>query len=201
MSNSNRGARTASTARPLRADAAANRAKVVGAAREAFREHGFEVPLDEIARLAGVGPGTVHRHFPAKADLIDAVLASDVADLAAAAEAYVGDENPGEAFRTFLEHLIGAGAAAHELSHRLGRPPDDVQRAVAEPLASLNSALSVLRARAQQAGAVRADLDDTTVSAVIAAAHTAYTHEHGGDKAMRVVLDGLSSVGTNGPGK
>ncbi|NYE73786.1 TetR/AcrR family transcriptional regulator [Microlunatus parietis] len=164
---------------------------MINAAREAFREHGFDVPLDEIARLAGVGPGTVHRHFPAKTDLVDAVLASVVAELAGYAEARLDDEDPGLALRTVLEHVVGAGAAAHALSHRLGRPAEEVDRAVAEPLAALNGALSTLRARAVQAGEVRADLDDATVSAVIAAAHAAFTHERGGRRAMRVVLDGL----------
>jgi AcrR family transcriptional regulator len=61
-------------ARPLRADAARNREKVLQAARQAFAESGYGVPLDEIASRAGVGPGTVYRHFPSKEALFEAVV-------------------------------------------------------------------------------------------------------------------------------
>src|ERR1700741_2859748 len=67
--------------RPMRADAARNREKVLRAAREAFAESGYGVPLDEIAARAGVGPGTVYRHFPAKEALFEAVVAARLADL------------------------------------------------------------------------------------------------------------------------
>ena len=67
--------------RPLRADAARNREKVLRAAREAFAESGYGVPLDEIAARAGVGPGTVYRHFPAKEALFEAVVTARITDL------------------------------------------------------------------------------------------------------------------------
>src|SRR6266567_4015548 len=70
--------------RPLRADAVRNREKVLRAAREAFAESGYGVPLDEIAARAGVGPGTVYRHFPAKEALFEAVVTARVEDLFAA---------------------------------------------------------------------------------------------------------------------
>ena len=69
--------------RALRADAARNREKVLRAAREAFAESGYGVPLDEIAARAGVGPGTVYRHFPAKEALFEAVVTARVTDLVA----------------------------------------------------------------------------------------------------------------------
>ena len=67
--------------RPLRADARQNREKILRAAREAFAESGYDVPLDEIAVRAGVGPGTVYRHFPAKDALFQAVVAARIEDL------------------------------------------------------------------------------------------------------------------------
>ncbi len=69
--------------RPLRADAQLNRDKVLRAARDAFAASGYGVPLDEIAARAGVGPGTVYRHFPSKEELFEAVAAARVADLTA----------------------------------------------------------------------------------------------------------------------
>jgi AcrR family transcriptional regulator len=58
----------------VRADAARNRDKIIEAARAAFRERGFDAPLDDIAKSAGVGPGTLYRHFPTRESLVDAVM-------------------------------------------------------------------------------------------------------------------------------
>jgi AcrR family transcriptional regulator len=197
MTDSKRGARPASTTeapkpdRAPRADAVANRARIIAAARAAFTERGFEVPLDDIAALAGVGAGTVHRHFPTKAELIDAVLTMSVTDLVTEARASLDADDPGAAFRTFLEHLVSAGAAAHELANRLGPAAGDIQTAIAAPTAALREQLSRLRVRAQLAGAVRADLGDDELAAVIAAGHAAFTHPGGGTGAAAMVLDGL----------
>src|SRR5580658_381515 len=84
--------------RPLRADAARNREKVLRAAREAFAESGYGVPLDEIAARAGVGPGTVYRHFPAKEALFEAVVTARVTDLVADARNRAGAADAGKAF-------------------------------------------------------------------------------------------------------
>ena len=78
---------SAAVARPLRADAARNRENVLRAARDAFAESGYGVPLDEIAARAGVGPGTVYRHFPTKEALFEAVVTVRVQDLVADARA------------------------------------------------------------------------------------------------------------------
>src|SRR5215831_4010426 len=85
----------ASAGRPLRADAARNREKVLNAAREAFAESGYSVPLDEIAARAGVGPGTVYRHFPAKEALFQAVVTARIEDLTDDAQARADDADPG----------------------------------------------------------------------------------------------------------
>lgn len=58
----------------MRVDAARNRAKIIEAAREAFRTRGYDAPLDDIAKAAGVGPGTLYRHFPTRESLVDAVM-------------------------------------------------------------------------------------------------------------------------------
>src|SRR6266700_6667819 len=91
--------------RPLRADAARNREKVLRAAREAFAESGYGVPLDEIAARAGVGPGTVYRHFPTKEALFQAVVAARVEDLVADARRRSRAAAPGEAFFGFLARI------------------------------------------------------------------------------------------------
>jgi AcrR family transcriptional regulator len=136
--------------RPMRADAARNREKVLRAAREAFAESGYGVPLDEIAARAGVGPGTVYRHFPAKEALFEAVVTARVTDLVSDAQARADAADPGEGFFGFLTRIAGEAAAKRDL-------PDAIS--VAGPLREdLFAALDLLLRRAQQAGAVRAGI-------------------------------------------
>lgn len=190
MTDPKRGARPASTG-PRRADAVANRAKVVAAAREAFVAEGLTVSLDEIARRAGVGAGTVHRHFRTKAELVDTVLAAAVEDLVVAANSYAASDDAGGALRDFLVRLVTDGAAAHELAARLQVDASNVEAAVSGPVAELDRAMGLLLSRARDAGAVRRDLDDRDLAAIVAAAHAAYVHPTGGDRAMMLVLRAL----------
>src|SRR6201993_5602883 len=101
----------AESPRPLRADARRNREKVVRAAREAFAAHGYGVPLDEIASRAGVGPGTVYRHFPSKEALFEAVVTARITDLVSDARARTDADDPGAAFFGFLARIAGEAAA------------------------------------------------------------------------------------------
>jgi AcrR family transcriptional regulator len=140
----------AAAARPLRADAARNRENVLRAARDAFAESGYGAPLDEIAARAGVGPGTVYRHFPTKEALFEAVVTARVQDLVADARARADASDPGEAFFGFLARIAAESAAKRDL-------PDAIS--IAGSLREdLNAALDVLLRRAQQAKAVRADV-------------------------------------------
>jgi AcrR family transcriptional regulator len=133
--------------RTLRADAARNREKVLRAAREVFAESGYGAPLDEIAARAGVGPGTVYRHFPAKEALFEAVVTARVTDLVRDARARAGAADPGEAFFGFLGRLSGEAAAKRDLPDAIS-----VTGALRE---DMFAALDHLLGRAQRAGAVR----------------------------------------------
>ena len=136
--------------RPLRADARRNRDKVLRAAREAFAASGYGVPLDEIAARAGVGPGTVYRHFPAKEVLFQAVITARVEDLIDDARARAGAADPGGAFFGFLSRVGQEAAAKRDL-------PDAI--AIAGSLQDrLQAAVDVLLRRAQDVGAVRGDI-------------------------------------------
>jgi AcrR family transcriptional regulator len=136
--------------RPQRSDAARNREKVLRAAREAFAESGYGVPLDEIAARAGVGPGTVYRHFPAKEALFEAVVTARITDLVSDARARADAADPGQAFFGFLTRIAAEAAAKRDL-------PDAIS--VAGSLREdLFAALDLLLRRAQQAGAVRAEI-------------------------------------------
>src|ERR1700733_1381243 len=98
------GGKETSDAEPkrLRADARRNRDRVLAAARELFANDGLSVSLDEIARRAGVGPGTVHRHFPAKEDLIAAVAIGRLEQIVEQARNLANADDPGAAFRSHL---------------------------------------------------------------------------------------------------
>src|SRR5215813_8370167 len=149
----------AAAGRPLRADAARNREKVLCAAREAFAESGYGVPLDEIAARAGVGPGTVYRHFPAKEALFEAVVTARITDLVNDARARADAADPGDAFFGFLARVAGEAAAKRDL-------PDAIS--VAGSLReNLFAALDVLLRRAQQAGAVRAGIGTPDLIALL----------------------------------
>jgi AcrR family transcriptional regulator len=172
--------------RPLRADAARNREKVLRAAREAFAESGYGVPLDEIAARAGVGPGTVYRHFPAKEALFEAVVAARLTDLLRDARDRADAADPGEAFFGFLGRLAGEAAAKRDL-------PDAIS--VAGSLREdMVAALGELLDRAQRAGAVRAGVRASDLVALLKGMFVSLAD--GGDQARRdlvfaVLTDGL----------
>jgi AcrR family transcriptional regulator len=148
--------------RSLRADARRNRERVLDAARRAFAEQGYAVPLDEIAAAAGVGPGTVYRHFPTKEALFEAVSVAHVEELAADARAGAEAADPDLALDGFLERLAEQAFAKRDLPDALAGAGTD---AVAAVVADMHDALGVLLAKAQEAGGVRRDV---TVSDLIA---------------------------------
>ena len=131
----------------LRADARRNREKVLRAARETFAESGYDVPLDEIAARAGVGAGTVYRHFPSKEALFEAVTRARVEDLIADAQQRAAAAEPGPAFFGFLLRLADEAAAKRDLPQAIA-VPGPVQD-------EMRSSLGLLLRNAQNAGAVR----------------------------------------------
>ncbi|MDG6109286.1 helix-turn-helix transcriptional regulator [Dactylosporangium aurantiacum] len=130
----------------LRADARRNRDRILAAARDAFAGSGFGVPLDEIAARAGVGPGTVYRHFPTKESLFQAVVTARVTDLVAEAHRRAEDDDPGGAFFGFLAHLGAEAAAKRDTSDAITVPGPLRQ--------AMHDAIDTLLTRAQAAGAV-----------------------------------------------
>jgi AcrR family transcriptional regulator len=138
------------TERPLRADAQRNRERVLQAAREVFAASGYGAAMDEIAARAGVGPGTVYRHFPTKEVLFEAVVTARVEDLIEDARARAGSADPGAAFFGFLERVAGEAAVKRDLPDAISIPGPLQDR--------LYATMGELLRRGQQAGAVRADI-------------------------------------------
>ena len=150
--------------RPLRADARRNRERVLTAAREAFAESGYGVPLDAIAARAGVGPGTVYRHFPTKEALFEAVTVARVRELVVLAEAGVEAADPGAALDALLGRIAEEAVAKRDLPDALGGVGE---AAVAVARTELHGALDRLLARARAAGAVRAGIGAAELLALL----------------------------------
>ncbi|UQA94250.1 TetR/AcrR family transcriptional regulator [Streptomyces halobius] len=147
---------------PSRADARRNRALVLQAARSAFEEQGLGAPLGEIARRAGVGAGTVYRHFPSKKALFRASVVDRVRLFTDTATDLADAEDPGGVFFRFLASVVRLAARDKGLCDALEAAGVSGGEAQPGPERDFGEALGVLLARAQAVGAVRKDvaLDD-----------------------------------------
>lgn len=143
--------------RPLRRDAQANRDRILAAARAAFAAEGIDVSVEEIATRAGVGMGTLYRHFPAKEDLIDAVLEETFAAFLGAAEQALAVEDAWAGFCNFLQsvfalHVENRGLKDLIATRAHGRARIEALRTRIRPL------LRRLIERAQEQGSLRSDI-------------------------------------------
>lgn len=147
--------------RAPRADALRNYQRILAAARQAFARGGVDVPLDAIAEAAGVGPGTVHRHFPTKEVLLAAVIADGLDVLAS--RAMQRHDDPTADFFNFLTEVVDTGRHNLALSAALNGPLGRIE----ESAGRLAAALQTLLEAAQRSGGVRADINVNDVHAVI----------------------------------
>jgi len=187
-----------SQTRPRRADARRNRDRVLKAATAAFGAVGSDVSLDEIARRAGVGAGTVYRHFPTKEALFEAVVVDRMGELVEEARALSDDPGPGRAFSSFVERLAREGARKRDLVEALAHDGIHLRLAEAPIVRALTEVLAELLRRAQHAGAVRSDISVDDVVAVLTGTAYAICHSQADDERTRRLLaimdDGLQAV-------
>ena len=155
------------TLRPMRADARRNRERILEVAFAAFAAEGLSVPVQEIARRAGVGTGTVSRHFPTKESLFEAVVLHRAAGLAEEAARLARDKDPGAAFFEYFALLVAEGAANLGMAEALMGAGYDLDAACVREGCDLKGALNDLLARAQRVGAVRADVNGDDVKALM----------------------------------
>jgi AcrR family transcriptional regulator len=177
-----------STDKPLRADARRNRARVLAAADEVFTAKGVAAPTEEVARHAGVGVGTVFRHFPTKEALLEAVLVERFERLAGEARDLAGGGDPGAALFGFLERVVGQSASKNAFIDALAASGIDPADAVADVGRDLRAALDLLLARAQETGTVRDDVRTSELIALMVGASHAARHS---DRAAAIIFDGL----------
>jgi AcrR family transcriptional regulator len=150
---------------PLRRDAARNRERIVASARELFARDGVDVSVEDITRDAGVGMGTLYRHFPTKDELVDAVLADAFEELVEAAESALRAESAWDGLTAFLEQALASHAANRGLKDVLASGAAGQRRAEAMR-ERIRPLVARLIERAQAEGTVRTDFTPMDLSLV-----------------------------------
>src|SRR3954451_4104426 len=177
--------------RPKRADARRNYEQLVAAARAAFTEADRSASLEDIARRAGVGIGTLYRHFPTRSDLIEAVYVEEVEGLARSADD-VADEAPWDALIHWLHGFVGYIATKQALADELFAIADHNAEVFSSCRATLHAAGEPLMRRAQDAGEVRPDADIADVIRMVGAIAKMPAAEPGQvERVLDMALDGL----------
>jgi AcrR family transcriptional regulator len=184
--------------RPLRADARRNRERIVAAAREAFAETGLETQMDDVARRAGVGVGTVYRHFPTKDALVRALIVDKMAVMAEKARAAVAADaaSPWDAFADFIRDRAEDHASDRALSQVMSTQPSETFLAAARET-GLWEAVGALLERARAAGQVRPDAgpqDVATMMCGLSAVLQSFDVE-AGRRYLELMLEGLRGPG------
>src|SRR5207249_12330182 len=163
-----------------RRDAKRNRERLVSAARELFASAGVDVSVREVARHAGVGVGTLYRHFPAREDLVDAVLEGAFEDLVASAEAALAEPDPWSGFTGFVEDALASHARNRGLKDVVETQTHGRERAAAMRR-QIRPLVARLVSRAHEQGSLRPDFTPQDVALLFWA--TDRVIELGGDVA------------------
>ena len=179
---------------PRRADARRNRERLLAAATAAFAEQGADAPLEDIARRAGVGIGTLYRHFPTRLALQEGVFRNQVETVCARGRELAEAPSPGEAFAAWLRVLAGFLAAKRGLSHALIATLGKDSEVISSCGQAMRTTVEQLLTRAQQAGAVREDLTAMDVMHMMHGIGVAVEHTPGeADRMISLILDGMRS--------
>ncbi len=187
--------------RAQRADARRNREAIVEAARELMATDGTDAQMDDIARAAGVGVGTVYRHFPTKDDLVHALADLRFERLAEYAREALSEGDPGQAFERFLRRGAELQVKDRSINEVMRDRPEAMQEA-AQRVGLLELSGEVM-ARAQKAGHVRPDADPRDIPMLMCGLGTTTPASSGPfvtptswERFLAIVLDGFRSPGT-----
>jgi AcrR family transcriptional regulator len=182
--------------RAQRVDARANRGRILDVAEEVFGKGGASASTEEVARRAGVGIATVFRHFPTKAALLQAVLVRRLDRLREQAEALLDTTDPGTAFFDFFRHLVTDAATKIAIAEALLDAGGDSDGEAAQASNGLRRAVGTLLQRAQQADAVRDDVELPEVYILLVATSRATAHADLDDevkaRTLTIIFDGLA---------
>ncbi|HUD18458.1 MAG TPA: TetR/AcrR family transcriptional regulator [Acidimicrobiales bacterium] len=187
--------------RPMRADAVKNQKRILEAAEEVFAVHGVSAPIDMVAERAGVGVGTLYRHFPTKEALFEAIVLSRLEELAAAASASASrdTDDPAGSLFSFLRLFAGQVANKHDLIDGLGAAGIDIKSSCSGMIDELESGVQCMLERAESVGAVRSGITNREVIGLVVGICQATEHSEldvaSRERMVDVVCDGLRPRG------
>lgn len=174
--------------RKPRTDALRNRGRILDVAKEAFARYGAEASLDEIARSAGVGPGTLYRHFPTRDALIEAVFSNEVEKLAGAERTYAASMSPVDALRAWMQLFVDHIAAKHIIAPALNSVAGGASKLYAGSRGRIQGAIDALVERAIKNGDLRRDVNPSDLlMALIGVSHVAL--DSGWEPSARRLVD------------
>jgi AcrR family transcriptional regulator len=194
------GGKAPSAVRKPRADAQRNRDVLLEAAKGAFAEAGAETSLDEIARRAGVGIGTLYRHFPTRDAIVEAVYRREVQQLAEAAPRLVDSLPPAEALRAWMRLFIDYIAAKKVIAPALKSLVGGGSALYADSSARINEAMALLVERARASGDIRPNADSADLLRALigfAYVNAAPDWEASARRLIDLLIDGLRSQRRN----
>jgi len=180
---------------PLRADARQNHARLIKAATEAFAEKGADAPLEDIARRAEVGIGTLYRHFPTRLDLQAAVFRSQVGTVCGEGDVLLDTATPEQAFTAWMRSLNAYLVTKRGLSRALIEAVGAESELISSCWVAMRETTERLLVNGQEAGVVRSDVNATDVMRLVhgVAVSTERAPERA-DALLSVMLDGLKTI-------
>ncbi|WP_236650181.1 TetR/AcrR family transcriptional regulator [Kutzneria albida] len=190
-----RGVTTSAAQRPMRADARRNAERLLGSAHEAFGERGVQTSLEDVARRAGVGIGTLYRHFPTREALLEALLGQRMLDLGALADRLLATEPPARALAEWLRAVVQHSMTYHGVAASLMVGMLDETSELGVSCAVMRRAGAEVLAAARRAGVVRPDAE--AVDLLVLANGIAWAAENSScgqpriDRLVSILLTGL----------
>jgi AcrR family transcriptional regulator len=179
----------------MRADALKNRERILEAAETTFASLGLAVPIDVVAERAGVGVGTLYRHFPTKEALFEAIVMTRLEDLVDDTTARSDASDPADAFFSFLRRFANEALAKADLFDAMNAAGFDIKSRCAEMVEDMKRGIDVLVVRAKTVGAIRPDITADEVMSLISgtcmAARQAGFDDASCQRMVDIVCDGM----------
>jgi AcrR family transcriptional regulator len=186
---------TSPGARPMRADAVKNRQRILEAAEAVFATEGLSVPIDTVAERAGVGVGTLYRHFPTKEALFEAIVTARLEYLLEMAQGRATASDPGDALFSFLREFAQQASAKHDLFDALSSAGIDIKSSCAEMMDEMKRSIDLLLQRAVAAKSARSDISTDEMIALVVGVCQGGGHSGYDDatvqRMVKIVCDGL----------
>ena len=190
--------RNAESPRPLRADARRNRVQVLATAQQVFADQGLSASMEEIARQAGVGVGTLYRHFPTKEALFEAIAHIRIKKMEEEARALSSSSEPGKAFFDYFDRMISESQSKIDFLGDLLSVGIDIKASLNKSYEGVWAAVGELLINAQNCGAVRNDISIHEIERLLIGLMRAFDFHAPNEKKVRenlilIITDGLKT--------